>query len=216
MIDGHKSTVGGSTSLDGSLDYTVQTSIPAGQIGKQANAALNKLTGSKAEPSSEIKLSLGVTGKYDDPKVNLLGSDTKEAMKKEVTKAAVNKAKELIKDKTDLDVPVTKDEALEKAKKESDQILADAQKKADQVKAEAKKSAEQIRAEAKVQADKLIKDAGVNPLKKQAAKIAAKKLTDEADKKATGVEAEGKKQADNIMAEARKQSDAVLKKAGGK
>lgn len=215
MIDGHKSTVSGSTSLDGSLDYKINTSIPAGQVGEQVNAALNKLTGSTEKPSSEIKFNLGLTGKYDDPKVSLLGSDSKDAVKQQVTKAAVNKAQELIKDKTDLDVPVTKDEALEKAQKEADQVLADAQKKADQVKAESKKSAEQIRAEAKVQADKLIKDAGSNPFKKEAAKIAAKKLTDEADKKATTVEQEGQKQADNIMSKAQEQSDAIIKKASG-
>ena len=215
-IDGHKSTVSGSTGLDGALDYKINTSIPAGQVGEQVNAALNKLTGSKAEPSSEIKLNLGLTGKYDNPKVSLLGSDSKDAMKEKVTKAAVDKAQELIKDKISEDIPVTKDEAVAKAQKEADKILADAQKKADQVKAEAKKSADQLRAEAKTQAEKLIKDAGSNPFKKEASKIAAKKLTDEAEKKATGVEQQGQKQADNIMTKAREQSDAILKKAGGK
>ncbi|MCB0504014.1 MAG: AsmA family protein [Cyclobacteriaceae bacterium] len=215
-IDGHKSTVAGSTSLDGSLDYTVKTSIPAGQVGEQVNAALNKFTGSKKEPSSEIKVNLGITGKYDSPKVSLLGSDSKDAVKEQVTKAAVDKAQELIKDKISEDIPVTKDEAVAKAQEEADKILADAQKKADQVKKEAKNTADQIRAESKVQAEKLIKDAGSNPFKKEAAKVAAKKLTDEGEKKATTVEKEGQKQADNIMAKAQEQSDAVLKKTGSK
>ena len=215
MINGHKSTVAGNTSLDGMLDYTINTSIPAGQVGEQVNAALTKLTGSTAAPSSEIKLNLGVTGKYNDPKVALLGSGSKEVVKGQVTQAAVNKTQELAKEKLGEDVPVTKDEALAKAQEEADKIIADAQVKADQLKAEAKKSAEQIRAEAKVQADKLIAEAGSNPIKKQAAKLAAQKLTDEAEKKATAVEQEGQKQADNIIAKAKEQSDAILKKAGG-
>ncbi len=217
LIDDHKSTISGTTALDGSLDYKIATSIPAGQLGQRANAALSKLTGSTEDPSSEIKLNLGVTGPYDNPKVSLVGSDAKDAVKEQVTKVVVDKAADLAKEKLGVDVPTSKEdlnkEAKEKARKEADKLLADAQKQADQVKAEAKKSAEKIRAEAKVQNDKLIKEAGSNMFKKKAAEIAGKKLIDEGNKNAAKVEAEGNKQADAIMVKAQQQADKLIKDA---
>jgi len=217
LIDDYKSTISGSTSLDGALDYKIATSIPAGQLGKQANAAMGKLTGSTAEAASEIKLNLAVTGPYDTPKISLVGSDAKDAVKEQITKVVVDKAAQLAKEKIGVDLPTSKEElnkeAQEKARKEADKLLVDAQKQADQVKAEAKSAAEKIRAEAKIQNDKLIKEAGSNPFKKKAAEIAGKKLIQEADKKAIGVEAEGAKQADAIMVKAKQQADKIIKDA---
>jgi hypothetical protein len=220
LIDGHKSTISGSTSLDGALDYIIATSIPAGQLGQQANAILGKLTGSTEEASSEIKLNLGVTGPYDSPKISLVGFDSKDAIKEQVTEAAINKAADLVKQNTGVDIPTSKEElnkeAIEKAKKEADNLLVEAQKQADKVKAEAKNTADKVRAEAKVQNDNLIKEAGSNPFKKKAAEIAGKKLMQEADKNANKIEAEGNKQADAIMAKAQEKADALIKNAESK
>ena len=212
VIDGNKSTISGSTSLDGILDYKIATSIPACQLGEQANAALNKLMGSSEKPSSKVKLNLSVTGPYDSPKISLLGSDMKDAVKEKVAEAVVSKGAELAKEKLGVDVPTSKEEVSAKAKEEADKLLADAQKQADKVKAEAKKAAAQIRDEAQKQSDALMKEAGSNFLKQKGAKIAGKKLVDEGNKKATKVEAEGNKQADAIMAKARTQADAILAK----
>ncbi|MCF6361226.1 MAG: hypothetical protein L3J29_10760 [Cyclobacteriaceae bacterium] len=213
VIDGNKSTISGSTSLDGNLDYKIATSIPAGQLGEQANAALNKLMGSTEKPSSTVvKLNLGVTGPYDSPKISLLGSDMKDAVKEKVTEAVVNKAADIAKEKLGVDVPTSKEEVSAKVKEEADKLLADAQKQADQVKVEANKAAAQIRAEAQKQSDALMEEAGSNFFKQKGAKIAGKKLVDEGNKKATKVESEGNKQADNIMAKAREQADAILEK----
>ncbi len=210
LIDGHKSTISGSTSLDGALDYKIATTIPAGKLGKQANAALNKLTGSTEDPSSEIKLNLGVTGSYDSPKINLLASDGQNAVKEQVTQAVVTKAADIAKEQLGVDVPTSKEELNKEAKEQADKLLADAQKQADAVKAEAKKSAAKIREEAKTQNDNLIKEAGSNPFKKKAAEIAGKKLIDEGNKNAAKVEAEGNKKADAIMAKAREKADGLL------
>ncbi len=213
VIDGNKSTISGSTSLDGNLDYKIATSIPAGQLGEQANAALNKLMGSTEKPSSTVvKLNLGVTGPYDSPKISLLGSDMKDAVKEKVTEAVVNKAADIAKEKLGVDVPTSKEEVSARVKEEADKLLADAQKQADQVKVEANKAAAQIRAEAQKQSDALMEEAGSNFFKQKGAKIAGKKLVDEGNKKATKVESEGNKQADNIMAKAREQADAILEK----
>ena len=220
FIDGHKSNISGSTSIDGALDYKIATSVPAGQLGQQANAALAKLTGSTEEASSDIKLNLGVTGSYDSPKISLMGSDAKDAIIDQVTEAAVNKAADLVKQNTGVDVPTSKEElnreAIEKARKEADNILAEAQKQADQVKEEARKTADLVRAEAKVQNDELIKEAGSNILKKKGAEIAGKKLMQEADKNAIKIEAEGNKQADALMVNAREKADTLIKNAESK
>lgn len=214
LIDGHKSTISGSTALDGSLDYKIATSIPAGQLGKQANQLLANLTGSNSPASENINLNLGVTGPYDNPKVALLGSENTAALKKQVTEAAVSKGIDLVKEQTGVELPATKEDALKKAQVEANKLLADAQQQADQIKAEAKKAATQIRAEAQKQSDALLKEAGNNPLKKQGAILAGNKLIKEADKKASQVEAEGNKKADALMATAQQQADALLKKAG--
>ena len=105
LIDGHKSNISGSTSLDGALDYKISSSVPAGQLGQQANAALAKLTGSTKEATSDIKLNLGVTGSYDSPKISLIGSD---AVKDQITKAEVNKAVDLVKQNTGVDIHLKK------------------------------------------------------------------------------------------------------------
>jgi len=216
LINDHKSTISGATSLEGILDYKIATSIPAGQLGRQANAALGKLTGSTEEASSEIKLNLGVTGPYDSPKISLIGSDS---IKKQVTKAAVEKVVDIVKEKTGVDLPKSKEElnkkAIEKAMKAADDILVEAQKQADQVKAKAKETADQVRAEAKAQHDKLITEAGNNPIKKRVAEVAGKKLLQEAEEKATKIENEGDKQANAIMARAQDKADALIKKAEG-
>ena len=216
IIEGYKANISGGTALDGELNYKIATSVPAGKIGQQANAALAKLTGSTQEPSSEIKLNLGVTGQYDSPKISLMSSDTKDQVKN----SAVNKAADIVKENTGVDIPTSKEElnkeAREKARKEADKLLADAQKQADQVKAEAKNAADKLRAEAKVQNDNLIKEAGSNPFKVKAAEIAGKKLIDEADKNAKKIEEEGNKQADAIMLKAREKADALIQDAEGK
>ena len=217
IIEGHKSTIQGNTSLEGDLSYNIETSIPAGQIGQQANAALNQLAGNPEEASSEIKLKLGVTGKYDSPKISLLGSD---ALKEQATKVAVQKAADLIKKNTGIGLPTSKEElnkeAIEKARKEADKLLAEAQKQADQVKLEAKKSATKVREEAKIQNDRLVKEAGSNPLKKRGAEIAGKKLIEEADSQAKKIEDEGEKQADQIMLKAQEKADTLIKNAESK
>ena len=207
--------IGGSTGLDGSIDYTVKMDVPAGQLGAQANALLGSLTGNENK-SETIKLNIGVGGSYDNPKFNLLGSDGATT----ITGTAAQKASDLVKQNTGVDVPVTKEElnqeAIAKAREEADKLLAEAQKQADQVKLEAAKGAERLRAEAKIQSDKLIEEAGNNILKKKAAEIAGKKLIDEADKQAVKLEEEGNNKADLIMSKAQEKADAIIREAENK
>jgi hypothetical protein len=84
-INNYKANVGGSTALDGSIDYDIKLDIPAGQLGTQFNALLGSLTGNTSS-SDIIKVNLGLGGTYDDPKVKLLGTDSKDVVKE----AAIN------------------------------------------------------------------------------------------------------------------------------
>ncbi len=84
-INNYKANVGGSTALDGSIDYDIKLDIPAGQLGTQVNALLGSLTGN-TNSSDIIKVNLGLGGTYDDPKVKLLGTDSKDVVKE----AAIN------------------------------------------------------------------------------------------------------------------------------
>lgn len=207
-LNNTQANIGGSTGLDGSLDYAVKMAVPAGQLGTQVNSLLGSLTGSE-NASETIQLNIGVTGSYNEPKFNLLGSDSKSV----VTQQAGN----LLKDKTGVDVPLSKEElnkeAIQRARAQANELLAEAQLRADQVKFEAKKNADKLRDEAKKQSDKLLEEAGSNILKKKAAEIAGKKLINEAEVQATKLETEGEKQAEAIMSQARQRADALISKA---
>ena len=84
-INSYNANVGGSTGIDGSLEYAIKMDVPAGQVGSQVNALLGSLTGS-TNASDIIKINLGLGGTYNDPKMKLLGTDSKKVAKK----AAVN------------------------------------------------------------------------------------------------------------------------------
>ena len=79
-INNYKATVGGTTDIDGTIDYKIKLDIPAGQIGTQVNALLGSLTGS-TNNSDIIKLNLGMAGTYDNPKISLLGTDSDDIVK---------------------------------------------------------------------------------------------------------------------------------------
>ena len=84
----YKTTVAGSTGLDGSLDYTLKMNVPAGKLGAQYNALVAKYTGGKSDPNGEIPITIGLGGKYDSPQPKLLMDDQKAQAKDAATAAA--------------------------------------------------------------------------------------------------------------------------------
>jgi hypothetical protein len=84
----YKTTVAGSTGLDGSLDYTLKMNVPAGKLGAQYNALIAKYSGGKSDPNSEVPVTIGLGGKYDSPSPKLLMDDQKAAAKEAATNAA--------------------------------------------------------------------------------------------------------------------------------
>lgn len=85
----YKTSIAGSTGLDGSIDYTLKMNVPAGKLGAQYQSFINKNTGSN-NPTDEIPLNIALGNSYKDPKFTLLADD----QKKQATEAVTNVAKE--------------------------------------------------------------------------------------------------------------------------
>jgi hypothetical protein len=84
----YKTSVAGSTGLDGSLDYTLKMDVPAGKLGTQYNAFIAQYTGGKNDPNASIPLTIGLGGKYNSPAPKLLMEGQKEQAKEALTAAA--------------------------------------------------------------------------------------------------------------------------------
>ncbi len=149
----YKTTVAGSTNLDGTIDYTLKMDVPAGKLGTEFNTLVSRYTGSKPSANSTIPLTIGLGGKYDDPKPRLVMDDQKEQAKEALTDAAkaegtkalekavkgteAEKALQTIlgkKDSTGSDtakstIPVTKEEVQEKKEEVKQKVEDEAKKK---------------------------------------------------------------------------------------
>lgn len=210
-VNGQKAVVGGSNSLDGSLDYSMlMKDIPTGQIGSALNSALSSFTGGKKLVSDKIDLNLGIGGTYDDPSVKLLGTSNSAAGSSGSTTDAIKaQVSEQIDQKKE-EAEAKAREELEKQKADQRQkIISQAEAQAKTIREQGKASAEKAKKEGYAAADKLVKDAGSNPIKKRVAQEAAKKLRSETDKKAAQIEAEANKKADNLVAEAKAKADKI-------
>jgi hypothetical protein len=88
----YKTTVAGSTALDGTIDYTLKMDVPAGKLGTEFNSLLAKYTGTQNDPNKPIPLTIGLGGKFNDPKPKLVMDEQKEQVKEAVTDAAKEEA----------------------------------------------------------------------------------------------------------------------------
>lgn len=208
--------VSGYTTLDQKMNYNFKLNVPKEEIPasmvKEVESAMSKLNAlvpklDIGKLPDFIPVNVNASGDVKDPKIT---TDFKEAILKatgDFKDNVISSVTETVKDTIRNVINQGVDDAKEEIEKQKQKILADAQKEADKVKAEAKKAADAVRAEAKKQGDALIAEAGSNPLKKKAAEMAAKKLTDEAEVKAKKIESEGNAKADSIMAKARERAD---------
>ncbi len=84
----YKTTVSGSTLLDGTIDYNLKMDVPAGKLGTQFNSLVAKYTGQKADPNGTIPLTIALGGKFNDPKPMLIMDDQAAQVKDAATEAA--------------------------------------------------------------------------------------------------------------------------------
>ena len=134
----YKTTVAGSTGIDGSLDYKLKMDVPAGKLGSQFNSFVS---GGKSDPNATVPVTIGLGGNYLSPSPKLLMDEQKQQAK-DAASAAV------------------KDEGKKQADKLIGNLLgkpkADTVKK-DSTKTATEKPAEQIKKEAANKIQNLLK-----------------------------------------------------------
>ena len=205
-------TMSGSNGFDQTMDNKMTLKIPSKDLG--ATDAVNKLNtqaaslGLSLKATEYVNVDVLLKGTIDAPKVSV--------SLKDAVGSIVDDVKEQVKEKVEEKIEEVKDDAKEKAQEQADKLIAEANKQANKVRAEAKKAADKFRAEAKKQSEELIKQAGSNPFKKTAAKIAAKEGIKQGEKNAVKIEGEGEKQAKSIENKAQSEADRIMNEVNSK
>ena len=91
----YKTNISGSTNLDGSINYQLKMNVPAGKLGSQLQGFINKNTGAN-NSTSEIPVTIGLSGNYKDPKTSLLMEEQKQQVTQAVTAVAEEKSKQAV------------------------------------------------------------------------------------------------------------------------
>jgi hypothetical protein len=115
-IGGNNSLVAGSSGVDGSLDYKIKMDVPAAAVGA-ATSLVSSVTGQNFNlAGSNMKLNLGITGNFADPKVSLLGAESGStgASAKEQLKASITAEKEKVVEQAKVVVEEKKQEVTQK------------------------------------------------------------------------------------------------------
>lgn len=118
-IGDYKTTISGSTGIDGSIDYLLKMNVPAGQVGAQLNSLVSSLTGTSNQLTGEnLILNIGMGGIFTEPKFSLQsiasadGNTVQNTVKATVT-AKVDEKKEEVKKEVETQVDAAKDSARE-------------------------------------------------------------------------------------------------------
>jgi uncharacterized protein involved in outer membrane biogenesis len=90
-------TISGSTGLDKSINYNLKMMVPAGKLGSQFQNFINQNTGAN-NSTSEVPVTIGLTGLFTSPKTSLLMQEQKQQVKEAVTNVAKEKGKEALQD----------------------------------------------------------------------------------------------------------------------
>lgn len=96
----YKTTVSGSTALNGALDYSLKMNVPAGKLGSQLQGFINQNTGAN-NSTSEIPITIGLGGTFTDPKPQLVSAEQKQQVKEALTNVAEEKSKEVVQQLTE-------------------------------------------------------------------------------------------------------------------
>ncbi|MGF1636743.1 MAG: AsmA-like C-terminal region-containing protein [Cyclobacteriaceae bacterium] len=123
-IANQKATIDGSVGLDGSLNYNLNTEVPAGVAGQAVGNLLAGLTGNQSlSGDTKLKFNIGIGGTYSDPKFSLVSVSTEDG--KTVTQDVKEDVKQEIRDEVDR----RRDEAEDKAREEVDKAMDKAEEK---------------------------------------------------------------------------------------
>ncbi|MCD4746816.1 MAG: hypothetical protein K8R58_11010 [Bacteroidales bacterium] len=217
--DETNANVGGWTSFDQTIDYTMNLQIPRNKFGKAANNVLNNLVSQANQKGVNISL-----GEIVDVNV-LIGGTISNPVIKTSLKESANKAIDDIKKTIEDEINKKKEDIKKEAKERADKIIADADKKARQIIKEAEKQAENVRKAATNVAGEIRKgaDKKATEIEKEGkkkgfiaeklAKESAKEIRNEADDKANKLVNESKKESEAIINKAKKEADRIKKEA---
>ncbi len=208
-INGIKSGLQGRVGLDQTIDFVWRLEVPRKMLGGKANQILGNLIGKvnflglKSNLGDIIPLRFKIKGNYKQPKIIPVIGNVQGDNAQDLVTQAVNQ-------KIDESVAVAKEKATEAARQKAADILKQAEIEAEKLKTAAKKAGDKIRSEAQKQAEKLIKEAGNDPFKKLAAQALAKKIVQQADKKAQILETEAANKAALIMKNAEEKAKQLV------
>jgi hypothetical protein len=196
---GVNAKVSGSSGLDQTIDYIMDTKIPTKGLAGSSLASSLSQYGAQIPENVDVKILIG--GTVDDPKVSSsmgdMGNDIVNDLKDQATELVEEKMEEV---KEDLNAKAQ--ELIDEAEKQGDALIVEAKNQAAALNAEAKKQGDALRAEAEKQAKKLEADAKGNFLKEAAAKEAAKGIRKAADDNAKKLEKEADNQGKALVAKA--------------
>lgn len=149
-LGGRKATVGGSTGIDGSLDYAMAMDVPAGQVGDALNSAISSFAGMNNVVGKDITLNLGIAGTYDEPKVKLLSASPG---------GEGGGVKAALKQQAQAQVDAKKEEVTKKVNEAKEEVKKEVTEKVDSAKAEVKEKVEEAKEEAKEEVKDKAKEA---------------------------------------------------------
>lgn len=129
-IGDYKTTISGSTGIDGSIDYLLKMNVPAGQVGAQLNSLVSSLTGTSNQlAGNNLILNIGMGGVFTDPKFALrsVASADGNTIQNTVTatvQAKVDEKKEEVKKEVETKVDAAKDSAKQVLQAKTDTAKA--------------------------------------------------------------------------------------------
>jgi hypothetical protein len=210
-----KANLGGSTSLDKSIDYALALDIPRKDFGGAANTVLNNMVsqinkkGTNFSVGETVRVNILIGGTLTNP---TLKTGLKEAMGNVVEDLKLKALDELEKKKTEV-----ASKAINDANIKAQALIDQAAKQSEAIMNDAKALAEKTKAEVNAQIDKLTAEADKKgPIASFAAKKVSDRLRKEADNKSNLIITEAQKRSDDVLNLARQQAEQVKKDASSK
>jgi hypothetical protein len=130
----YKTTIAGSTGMDGSIEYNVKMDVPAGKLGSQFNSLMSSVSGTQTDPNKPIPINIGIGGTYLKPTTKLLMDEQRQqvkaaattAIKQEATKQAEKLVGDLLGKKTKTDTTKADSTKTTTTTKPADQLKKEA------------------------------------------------------------------------------------------
>jgi len=131
-VAGQVVNIGGSNGLDGSIDYLIKTSVPAGAAGNAVASALSSFSGKSISSPKDVKFEIAATGPGASPKFKIVKVDAGnvKSQAKEAVADKIQAAKAEAEAKARAEAERLKKEAESKAKAETDRLKKEAEDKA--------------------------------------------------------------------------------------